>query len=67
MKKAKLIVSSLLLALLLTIGGGFGTGVYASGDDPQGTSGTPKSASAPQQTPPGFWEAILAALAAIGL
>lgn len=66
MKSPKLIVSSFLLALMLTIGGGFNANVYAN-DDPQGTSGTPKAAPAPQQPPPGFWDAILAALAAIGL
>lgn len=66
MKKTKMILSSFLLALALTFGGAFSTTAYAN-DDPQGTSGTPKAAPAPQQAPPGFWEAILAALAAIGL
>ncbi len=65
MKKQKLILSSFLLALALTCGGAFGTAAYGNDDDPQGTATTTKTAPAPQQTPPGFWAALAAALAGL--
>jgi hypothetical protein len=50
MKKMKLILTSLILALTLTFGGGFGANVYASADDPQGTSGSSKTQPAPDSS-----------------
>jgi len=51
MKKTKLILTSLILALMLTFSAGFSAKVYASDDDPQGTSGSSKTQPAPQQAP----------------
>jgi len=51
MKKTKLILTSLILALMLTFSSGFSAKVYASDDDPQGTSGSSKTQPAPQQAP----------------
>ncbi|HMX25082.1 MAG TPA: hypothetical protein PLD20_12565 [Blastocatellia bacterium] len=56
MKKSKLILSTLMLALMLAFIGGHATTVYA--DDP-GQGGAEKKA--PPPPPPGFWEALVAA------
>ncbi len=48
-KKTKLILTSLILALTLMFSAGYSTRVYAGAGDPQGTSGAPKTQPAPQQ------------------
>ena len=48
-KKTKLILMSLILALTLMFSAGYSTRVYADDGDPQGTSGAPKTQPAPQQ------------------
>lgn len=60
-KKTKLLLTGFLLALMLTFAGGFSANVYASGDDPQGTSGSTKAPPAPP--PPDVLAAIIRALA----
>lgn len=50
-KKTKLILTNLILALTLMFSAGYSTRVYADDGDPQGTSGAPKTQPAPQQTP----------------
>ena len=49
MKKTKLILTSLILALTLMFSAGYSTRVFADDGDPQGTSGAPKTQPAPQQ------------------
>ncbi|MEP7338471.1 MAG: hypothetical protein ABI977_12105 [Acidobacteriota bacterium] len=63
MKKTKLILTSFLLALMLTFAVGFSSNVYASDGDPQGTSGSTKTPPAPP--PPDTLAAILIALASL--
>jgi len=62
-KKTRLILTSFLLALLLTFAGGFSTSVYAEGDDPQGTSSSTKNPPSPP--PPDTLAAILSAIASL--
>ncbi len=70
MKKTKMIFVSFMIAIALTFGGGFTTTAFASDDDPQGTSGTPKSAPAPQPAPPSganpdFWATLVSVLSGL--
>jgi len=62
MKKFKLMITSLFLALALIFASGQSVKVYADGDDPQGGS---KSTNAPAPPPPSMLDVIVTLLSAL--